>query len=108
MMIRLAELAAAIRSSNAGATWLTFDIMFDRVERFSLVRDSKTITAGSMGALFGVAADQVRIFVYEPALTIKITIPRSVLAGNPADRDIDGKQQHAPLLDIEIPDRSAA
>ena len=47
--------------------------------------------------------DEAKVFIYEPAYAIKVTIPRNVMAGNPDDTDIDGKQQHAPLLEIDIP-----
>ena len=40
---------------------------------------------------------------YAPARAIKVTFPRAVMAGNPEDTDIDGKQQHAPLLEIDVP-----
>ena len=44
------------------------------------------------------------IIPYDVAYAIKITIPRLVPSGDPGDTDVYGAQQHAPLLDIEIPD----
>ena len=37
-----------------------------------------------------------------PAIAIKIAMDRSIVAGNPGDRDVYGAQQHAPLLELEI------
>lgn len=102
-MTRLAQLAAGLRSSNAGVSRLTFDLIFEQVETFTRVCNSGVITTELIGKLLGVRPEDVRIYPYQPALAIKITIPRVILAGDPADTDIDGKQQHAPLLDIEIP-----
>lgn len=102
-MNRLHELAAAIRSSNAGATRFTLDVILKDPVTFARVRDSNVIDQALIARLYSVPAAQARIFHVESALAIKITIPRAVLAGNPDDTDIDGKQQHAPLLDIEIP-----
>lgn len=101
---KLSELAGAIRSSNAAGTFLTFDIMFDNPVAFDQLRAWNGLNPASIAALYLIKPVDVRIFWYRPALTIKITIPRPILAGEPADTDIDGKQQHAPLLDIAVPD----
>ena len=64
----------------------------------------RTLTVeGPLGKLVHTLHPAVSVEVDAPANAIKVTIPRSILAGNPDDTDIDGKQQHAPLLDIEIP-----
>jgi len=68
------------------------------------VRRSKALTPQLIGRLYRLPPESIRLYEYEPALAIKITMPRSVMAGNPDDTDIDGKQQHAPLLDIDVAD----
>ncbi|MCB1854166.1 MAG: DUF4387 family protein, partial [Halieaceae bacterium] len=42
---------------------------------------------------------------FDPALAIKICLPREVSSGAPGDRDVYGAQQHAPLLlwEFELP-----
>jgi len=40
---------------------------------------------------------------YDAALGIKITYLRDVPSGTVGDRDVYGAQQHAPLMDIDIP-----
>jgi hypothetical protein len=102
--VRLCELASFIKSSNAGATALTFDIGFDDAATYQHVLDTQAISPHSVAKLYGLAPEQVRIFDYTPAFAIKITIPRPVISGGVAERDFDGVQQFAPLLDIEIPD----
>jgi Domain of unknown function (DUF4387) len=102
-LVKLSQLANAIRSSNASGTLLTFDVMFDKPGAFDQLASWNGITPASIGALYGISPDDVRVFWYRPALTLKITIPRQILAGEPADTDVDGKQQHAPLFDIVAP-----
>ena len=53
--------------------------------------------------LYGVAADDVLLTPYDAAMAIKATFPRLVPAGGIGDTDVYGCQQHAPLLDVEIP-----
>ena len=55
-----------------------------------------------MGALYNLEPDQVRIFEFEPALAIKISVPRLVPGGSPGDSDVAGGQQFVPLLDIPL------
>jgi len=40
---------------------------------------------------------------YPAALAFKGTIPRCVSSGDIGDSDVYGAQQHAPMLDVEIP-----
>ena len=41
--------------------------------------------------------------VYDAANAFKATLPRLVPAGDIGDTDVYGAQQHAPLLDVDIP-----
>ena len=102
-MTKLRDIASAVRSANAGASLRTFDIMFDRPEDFRRVVEAEAVSPSAVARLYAVPVDEAKVFIYEPAYAIKVTIPRNVMAGNPDDTDIDGKQQHAPLLEIDIP-----
>tara|TARA_A100001037_G_scaffold267710_1_gene260763 strand:- start:17117 stop:17458 length:342 start_codon:yes stop_codon:yes gene_type:complete len=101
--LRLDELASFIKSTNAGATKLTFDIGFADEETFRVALDSGAINKAVVSALYGVPQDAIEIYEYAPAQIIKVTIPRSVMSGGLAERDFDGVQQFAPLLDIPVP-----
>jgi hypothetical protein len=50
-----------------------------------------------------VRAEDVLLTPYDAAMAIKATFPRLVPAGGIGDTDVYGCQQHAPLLDIDIP-----
>ncbi len=103
-MTRLADLAQVVRSKNAGALYFTLDIMFADAAAFERVRDSGMLDAARIAELYGVSHNAVAIIPYDAAWAIKITVPRPIPAGDPSDSDVYGAQQHAPLLDLEIPD----
>ena len=65
---------------------------------------SGCITRESVAQLYHLAPERILEFVrYDAALGIKITYLRDVPSGTVGDRDVYGAQQHAPLMDIDIP-----
>jgi len=101
-MPKLYELAHLIRSKNAGPFELTFDVMFDNEENYRRVRASNVLSVDLIASLYRVPKDQVQIFLYDPAYSIKITIPRPYISGDLEDGDTFGGQQYAPLVDLEV------
>lgn len=99
----LGELAGVLRSKNAGALLCTLDIIFEDSETYARVVDSGVLNPGLVAELYRISANEVSIIPYDVAYAIKITIPRRVPSGHFGDTDVYGAQQHAPLLDIEIP-----
>ncbi len=100
----LHELAKTIRSKNAGVDRITFDIIFEKKEDYTLVCNSNVITKESIAELYDISEDIITDFVlYDPANAIKFTINRDRPSGSPGDSDVFGSQQYAPLLYIEIP-----
>ncbi|OZI60015.1 DUF4387 domain-containing protein [Bordetella genomosp. 11] len=102
-MIKLKDIAKACKSKNAGPFELTLDIMFDSEETFEKVRRTGVITRERIASLYGVSPDDVLFTEYPPALAFKATLPRRVVSGAIGDTDVYGAQQHAPLLDLELP-----
>lgn len=100
--MRLIDAARVIRSKNAGPTTLTLDLLFNDAAGFRAACAADVLHAAHIGKLYGVPADSVEIFPYEPALAIKISMPRRLVAGDPGDRDVYGAQQHGPLLSLEF------
>lgn len=101
---RLKTLAKVIRSKNAGPFELTFDIMFDDPAVYERVKRSGAICHELFARLYGITIDRVLgVEPFDPALSIKATIVRPVSSGTVGDSDVFGAQQHAPLLDVEIP-----
>lgn len=102
-MTRLKQIAKACKSKNAGPFHVTLDIMFDDAKLFELVRATGVIRPELIAQLYHVSLEQVQFTEYPPALAWKATIPRRIPSGAVGDTDVYGAQQHAPLLDIEIP-----
>lgn len=102
-MATLGSIAKLIRSKNAAPWQLTVDIMLADAETYQRVVDADVITKASMGEMFQLDPEQVQLYLYPPANAIKISFPRHVPNGDPADTDTFGGQQFAPLVDLEIP-----
>lgn len=101
--MNLADAAAVLRSKNAGAHFVTIDVMFDDRERYERVRDSDAFSAAAVADRLGVPESDVQFFEYEPGLAFKITIPRTVPVSSPGDSDVFGAQQYAPILEMDVP-----
>jgi len=102
-MARLRDIAKLIRTKNAGPFHLTLDVMFPDARSYRHVVEANVITVDRMAAYFRVAPDVVRLFHYAPGNAIKVTVPRLVPSGDPADGDLFGGQQFGPLADLEVP-----
>jgi len=100
--MKLSDIAQVIRSKNAGPRRLTLDIMFGSDADYQRVVQSPALGAANIGQLYRVPAEDVKIIPYPVGRAIKIVMARSMMAGDPGDRDVYGAQQHAPLLGIEI------
>ncbi len=96
------EAARVCRSKNAGPFTLTIDLMFDTPETYHKVLHSPRFTPETIGALYRVAPDAVRIKPFERVLTLKVTMPRLFSSGGPEDRDVYGSQQHFPLGNVTV------
>jgi hypothetical protein len=101
-MARLADLTQALKSANAGASWITFDIVFPDPGTYDAVRRSEALNPSLFARLYGVDAAGVSIYECDQVRTIKVTIPRRSASGGPDETDFDGVQQFAPLLDVEV------
>ena len=102
-MARLGDIAKACKSKNAGPFELTLDIMFGDLQTFEKVRAAGVITPALIAKLYGVQESAVVFTEYPPAFAWKATIERRIPSGAVGDTDVYGAQQHAPLLDVEIP-----
>lgn len=101
-MMRLYDLAATIRSKNAGPFTLTIDLVMPDAESFQRVLTTDALAPTVIAGLYDVPEERVRVVPFERVLTIKVTLPRRVSSGAPEDRDVYGCQQHFPLAAIEL------
>ncbi|PSN65632.1 hypothetical protein BS50DRAFT_556387 [Corynespora cassiicola Philippines] len=100
----LSQLARIIRSKNSGPFELTLDVMFDSREPYERVKSANILTNDVIQRLYHVPEEDIITNMYfDPALAWKCTIRRPWAQGSVGERDTLGTQQHAPLLDIEVP-----
>jgi hypothetical protein len=100
---RLGDIAAVVRSKNAGPFWMTLDVFFRANEDFDRVRASGVLTAEKIGELYGVDPAVVKCFELPEIKAMKFSMPRAVVAGSFEDRDLHAGQQHVPLALLPIP-----
>ncbi len=101
----LTELASVIRTKNAGPFELTIDIIFKTREIYERVKKEQSIDAALIARLYRIPEEDVLAVTYfDPAGAFKATLKRRVPSGNMGDTDIYGAQQHAPLLELSLPE----
>ena len=100
----LKDIAKVIRSKNAGPFEVTFDIIFDDDDAYDRVKRSGVLAQGKLERLYGVpSTDVVTCMFFDPARAFKLTLRRPWTQGGVGERDTFGAQQHAPLMEIEVP-----
>ena len=103
-MTRLYDLAKVLRSKNSGPFAVTLDVLFDDPAHYRRVKSSGMITRERIAALYQMPAERIEELVwFDAALGVKITYLRDVASGTVGDRDVYGAQQHAPLMELQIP-----
>ncbi|HZF85050.1 MAG TPA: DUF4387 domain-containing protein [Burkholderiaceae bacterium] len=101
--MRLSDLAAMIRSKNAGPFVLTFDVMFTDTETYERVKRSGVLSAEVFASLYQTSPERVRFFECDSAKAFKFSMPHPTTQGALGASDLHGGQQFIPLLDIEVP-----
>jgi hypothetical protein len=103
-MAMLGDLARLIRSKNAGPFMLTFDVMFEDDATYRRVLAANVLTRERFAEIYRVPAAEVQFFHHDAACAIKISIARPCVQCDLDDGDAYGGQQHAPLVELVIPD----
>ena len=102
-MVAVRDVARVCKSKNAGPFELTIDLVFEDADTFDRVKRTGVLGAALFARLYGVPAEHVLFTPYDAAFAFKATLPRLVPAGEFGDTDVYGCQQHAPLLDVDLP-----
>ncbi|HRD78279.1 MAG TPA: DUF4387 domain-containing protein [Hyphomicrobiaceae bacterium] len=102
-MPKVREIAQVCKSKNAGPFEVTIDVVFADKAMFERVKKTGVLSAELMARLYHVPADDILFTVYDAGLAFKATLPRRIPAGDVGDTDVYGAQQHAPLLEVDIP-----
>jgi hypothetical protein len=102
-MPRIRDIARVCKSKNAGPFDLTIDVVFDDDATFERVQATGVLSPALFARLYGVDEADVLFTPYPAGRAFKATLPRLIPAGEIGDTDVYGAQQHAPLLDVDIP-----
>jgi hypothetical protein len=102
-MARIKDVAKVCKSKNAGPFELTIDVVFGDAETFQAVKRTGVLCAALFARLYDVPERHVLFTPYDAAYAFKATFPRLLPAGDFGDTDVYGCQQHAPLLDVDLP-----
>ena len=102
-MVKLIDLASVIRSKNAGAFEITFDIMFEDQNTYERVKQTGVINRQLFARLYKVHEEKCDFLTFDRAYAFKCTVPRPIPSGDIGDSDVYGAQQHAPLREVEVP-----
>ncbi|SIS72250.1 DUF4387 family protein [Paracoccus saliphilus] len=98
--MRLGDLVLKLRSKNAGPFWVTIDIFCDTPEIFRQVRYN--LPTRTVAELYQVPEQLLKRFDIEDLRVVKFSIPRPVVQGSAADRDMHGAQYAALLEEYEF------
>lgn len=103
-MTTLGELAAQVRSKNAGPFWMTIDVFFNEDEAYERASHSVVTDPATVGRLYATDPGHVRVYRLPLLRAIKVSLPRPVVQGSVGDRDMHAGQQYVPLLNLPMPD----
>ncbi|MDO8881832.1 MAG: DUF4387 family protein [Pseudotabrizicola sp.] len=95
-MKTLGEQVLKVRSKNAGPFWVTIDIFCGSPQAYASILPR--VRTADVGRLYGTPEQLVKRFDIPDLHVIKFSIPRPVVQGAAADRDMHGAQW-AHLLD---------
>lgn len=102
-MKNLREIARVIRSKNSSPMKLTLDIIFKDSQTFEAVKAKSLINKSVIAKAYQVPESEIeKVIYFDPAIAVKIGMPRPIRSGSPGDTDVYGAQQHGPLLGINL------
>ena len=102
-MAKIRDIAQICKSKNAGPFSVTIDVLFEDHALYHRVKATGTLNAALFSKLYNVPESDVLFTPYDAAAAFKATLRRPIPAGDFGDTDVYGAQQHAPLLDVDIP-----
>jgi Domain of unknown function (DUF4387) len=102
MSTTLGELAAQVRSKNAGPFWITIDVFFATANDYDRGAHSQLVDPQVLGPLYAAPPEQIKVFRLPDLNAIKVSLPRPTAQGSCQDRDMHAGQQYVPLLGLAV------
>lgn len=97
----LGSLVPKVRSKNAGPFWLTIDIFCGDAATFDRVRTA--LHDDLVAGLYGADRQLLKRFEIADLNVLKFSMPRPMVQGTRADRDMHGAGWAALLEELPIP-----
>ncbi len=98
--MKLIEYTKILRSKNAGPLYITFDLIFEDIEKLEYVANH--LHKEAIAAAYGVKKEDIDVIEYRVVNAIKITFPRKTISGALHDTDVYGCQMQKALAEIEV------
>jgi Domain of unknown function (DUF4387)/Acyclic terpene utilisation family protein AtuA len=106
---RLRDMAAVIRSKDAGVNRITFDILFTSGENYEAALYSNVFSKDNIARSLNISPERViGSFFVDTCNAIKISIDRPNISASPDERDVFGTQQQAAIEGMQVPIYAAA
>ena len=98
--MKLGDQVFKVRSKNAGPFWVTIDVFCGTPAAFETLRER--LQTEQVAAFYGCPLQQVKRFDIAELSVIKFSIPRPVVQGSAADRDMHGAQWGILLEEADV------
>lgn len=98
--ILVGDRVKSIRSKNAGPFWITIDLFCDSPSNFSKLCDE--LKTSTVADALHVQLSQIKRFDIANLNVIKFSVPRPVVQGHRADRDMHGAQWAVLIEELPI------
>lgn len=98
--MKIADQVLKVRSKNAGPFWVTIDVFCGTPAAFTNL--TAALQTETVAALYGCPLQLVKRFEISSLNVIKFSIPRPVVQGSAADRDMHGAQWGILLEEAEL------
>ena len=106
---RLRDIAAVIRSKDAGVNRITFDIFFTSGESYEIALYSNAFSRDNVARALDIAPEHlVGTFFVDSCNAIKVSIDRPNISASMDERDLFGVQQQMAIESMDIPIYAAA
>lgn len=99
-MAQLGDIVDKVRSKNAGPFWLTVDIFCGDADRYAQV--AAALSEDRVAGVFHQPVENVQRYDLPALHVVKFSMPRPVVQGSAADRDMHASQWGWLIAELEI------
>ncbi len=101
-MTKVSDIAAKVRSKNAGPFWVTIDVFCGNPDTYGRLRNG--LTTRRVAERLQIPDTSLKRFDIPSLSVIKFSLPRPVVQGSRFDRDMHGAQWAVLVAELPIDD----